>query len=177
MAITNTCKVYETIGRNPKSKKDIEASDGPINATMQPNAIIIFNLRRLCNKKYDLEDKIKLIDYLSELPIKDNRKTIIDTISTALSQRWFNDGDYFKRETIEQYISNAFVEYSETPEELIKYIAGDKFEAIKRKIEGRIEEERDYIRLKIEDELNKKPKSVDLDKIRKDYEEMVNNED
>lgn len=143
--------------------------------TKQPQAIIISELKEIL-KKYAMEDKIKLIDYISEFCIEyPEERTSVDIISSVLSKRLYKEDDNLKRLDLESYISHVFREYIANPEEFMKYILGDEWALLQKRLNRTPEDEKE-IKSIIESELTNSRSLLEekAEKTRMKIEENMN---
>lgn len=144
--------------------------------TKQPQAIIISELKEIL-KKYAMEDKIKLIDYISEFCIEyPEERTSVDIISSVLSKRLYKEDNNLKRLDLESYIHYVFREYAANPKEFMKYILGDEWTSLQEKLNRRTPEYEKEIKSIIESELTNSRSLLEekAEKTRMEIEENMN---
>lgn len=161
--IIRTKKIYE-MGEIEASSNSIKGTYRSTNLMRQPNAIIKSCLKNKIAEIYGLEEKIKLIDYISELALYYPQKDSIVVISTVMALRWQNEEEYSKKWEFEDYISYIFEEHSNTADELMSYILGDKWKIFQKELEWRPEKMKEYARKMIEGEMERLNGSSNLEK-------------
>lgn len=154
MGIAKTNKICEMAGREIESNS-IKFSYKPTNLERQPNAIIKHYFKNKLAEKYNAEEKIRLIDYLYELGENYPEKNSIEAISTTMALRWRNEEENSRKLEFEDYISYIFKEHSNTPEELMSYVLGDRWEIFQVRLEARPKKIKEYLRAKIEEEMRR----------------------
>ena len=149
-----TNKIYE-MGEREITSTSIRGAYRSTNLMRQPNAIVKSCLKNKIAEIYDLEEKIKLMDYISELALDYPQKNSIEVISTAMALRWQNEEEYLRKWDFENYVSYIFEEHSNTADELMSYILGDKWKIFQKELEWRPEKMKEYARKMIEGEMEK----------------------
>ena len=158
-----TNKIYE-MGEREITSTSIRGAYRSTNLMRQPNAIVKSCLKNKIAEIYDLEEKIKLMDYISELALDYPQKNSIEVISTAMALRWQNEEEYLRKWDFENYVSYIFEEHSNTADELMSYILGDKWKIFQKELEWRPEKMKEYARKMIEGEMERLNGSSNLEK-------------
>ena len=152
MALVRTNKKYSIDGAE-RASSSVKISYGSTSAVHQPNAIIERFFKNKLAKNYSQKEKIKLIDYVSDLCLYYPEKDPIETISTAISQRWLKEEKSSRKWSLENYINFIFNEYSNSTDELMSYILSDKWEIFQKKMESRSKKIKEGLRQYIEGEI------------------------
>lgn len=171
MRVVRTNKICEMRGTEITSNS-IWASYKRTNLIQQPNAIIEFYFKNKIAKKYGIEEKIKLMDYISELALYYPQKNSIEVISTAMTLRWQNEEKDSRKWEFDDYVSYIFEEHSDNADELMSYILGDKWEIFQKKIELRPKKMKEYARKMIEGEMEKLNEPSYLEKEIEKYKDL-----